>query len=677
MKTGYFAHLALVGVKNNRKFYLPYILTCVGMVMMQYIVSALPYAPAMVYMRGRNTLVPLLMLGKFVIALFSAIFLFYTHSFLMRRRKKEFGLYNILGMGKGSIARILIWETLLVGGISLAGGIAGGALFSKFAELSLSRLLDTGIYYELTFSMIALRDTFLAFALIFLVIFIWSVLQVKISSPIALIRSENAGEKAPRANWAMGLIGILVLTAAYYLACAVEDPLDALRMFFIAVLMVIVATYIILISGSVFFCRLLQKSKAYYYKARHFVSVSSMTYRMKRHGAGLASICVLATMVLVMMIASVSLYSGMNVELDRRYPRDFNISARMPADRMGDPAAVETLRRSLRTLLSENGIAPNDPIDYACLRTYAKIKGSVLDLSTANAYASLISPEDLVSVSIVPLSACPDANGQTLNRSEALLYAKDYTYTGDTFRIGDLMDVRIVGHADSFTQFNPLTTSVSREIVLFVPDFDDLMHSLQSLVYPNTDWSFDYSWNYAFDFLAQDDRAATSLLSDWLHSFFSGSAPILYGCHVESKGENRADFITVFGGLLFLGILLSIVFLSATVLIIYYKQVTEGYEDQARFEIMQKVGMTKRDIQASINSQMLTVFFLPLLLAVLHTGFAIPLLRRLFDLFGIVDLRLILMTGGLSVGVFTIFYALVYRITSNAYYNIVSGAHKA
>ena len=305
MKTALYPRLAWDGLRKNKRLFLPYLLTCVCMVMMFYILSFLgsPETCALLP-RGSNGAGLILNLGSAVIFVFSAIFLYYTNSFLIRRRTQEFGLYNVLGMGKRNLARIATWESLITAALSLAFGLALGIIFSKLAELGLLNMLGGEINYRVRIDAESVTRTLGLYAVIFALIWLSTVIRVGRSSAVALLRSESVGEKPPKANWALGLAGLVILAAAYYLAVSITNPIDAMVWFFVAVILVIVATYLLLIAGSVLLCRVLQKNKQYYYQPSHFVSVSSMAYRMKRNGAGLASVCIIATMILVMISSS-------------------------------------------------------------------------------------------------------------------------------------------------------------------------------------------------------------------------------------------------------------------------------------------------------------------------------------------------------------------------------------
>ena len=307
---GLYRRLAWSGIAKHRKFYLPYLLTCIAMITMYSIIAFLPDTEFLLSFRGSELMQTILMLGTFVIAVFALIFLFYTNSFLIRRRKREFGLYNILGMGKRHLACVVIWEAVFLAGISLAAGLLLGILLSKTAELGMVRLVAAQTDYRLRIEVPAIRETLAVFGVIHLLILLNSLRQIHLTNPLELLRSESAGEKPPKANWVLALLGAVLLGGAYALAVSIEEPVSALLWFFVAVIMVILGTYLLFIAGSVALCRLLQKNKRYYYKTNHFVSVSSMLYRMKRNGAGLASICILCTMVLVMVSSTVCLYIG-------------------------------------------------------------------------------------------------------------------------------------------------------------------------------------------------------------------------------------------------------------------------------------------------------------------------------------------------------------------------------
>ena len=674
MKRGFYPRLAWSGMRKNSKLYLPYSLACIGMTAMFYILMHLAYSPALELLSSSGEVSTILRLGSFVIGVFSLLFLFYTNSFLVRRRYKEFGLYNVLGMNKGNISRVLAWEALINALISLVGGLFLGIALSKLAELGLVNIMGGKTDLNLRVSVNALEFTTLFYCGIFLLIYLNSLIKIRRSSASELVKSENFGEKPPRANWLFGLAGIVILAAAYYIAVSIKTPLTALSLFFIAVIMVIVATYLIFIAGSVWICRLLQKNKRYYYKKNHFVSVSSMVYRMKRNGAGLASICILATMVLVMISSTTCLYFGAEDALRDRYPRDISISASYSGlDSMTDEN-ISALRGEISAAVG--GAETENILDYRCASLVGSLENGILDVSEASIYSTAMTTYDYVAeVYIVPLADYNAIAGtnESLGSDEAMIYAYRMDYTDKTFAVDELVSFRVKKVLDSFPIADgSAMASIAPTVFVIVPDFADTVAKLGGAVSSSGDEPASLSWNYAFDTPVSDEEeiAMCERIGERL-SECSETGGYLYYSR-ESLAANRADFYGMFGGLFFLGIMLSIAFICAAVLIIYYKQISEGYEDRRRFEIMQNVGMTKKEIRSSINSQLLTVFFLPLIFAGLHLGFAFPFIHKLLMLFNLSNLPLLIGTTAISFGVFALLYAVVFRVTSNAYYNIVS-----
>ena len=665
MKALFYPRLAWTGIKNNRRLYLPYILTCIGMVAMFYIMLSLSTGEFLDKMRGGTTLGSVLGLGAGVIGFFAVLFLFYTNSFLIRRRKKEFGLYNILGMGKRNIARVLFSETLILAAVSLVFGLILGAALSKLAELGLAYFVESDAGYDFTVYPTAMGYTVLLFICIFLLLFFKSVGQVGLSNPVELLHSESVGEKPPKANWVFGILGIVILAAAYYISVTIEQPVAALGWCFIAVLMVMAATYLLFIAGSVLLCRILQKNKRYYYKPNHFVSVSSMAYRMKRNGAGLASVCILITMVLVMIASTSCLYFGKNDVLRSQYPHDFNSTVDFDTLDEVTQENIDKTKAAIDAFMDKNG-----GISFGICGKSDRVTGELRD-GVFYMGDDVYDPEYSSFLYIIDLADYNRNTGSSyrLNDGEALVFASSRTYDHDTIRIEGGREYKVVksdGTIDFIRDTDMLGFSA---VYIVVPDFyssaEDLLQATekQGVSQP---W---LQWRYQFDSPA--DHLTQLEIEEGIWDVIAQANSGGYG--LSSLAGARDDFYGSFGGLFFLGIMLSIVFIIAAVLIIYYKQVSEGYEDQSRFEIMQKVGMTKKDIRKSINSQMLTVFFLPLLFAIVHLGFAFPMINKLLLLFGLDNLGLLLLTAAISALVFALFYIIVYRVTSNAYYSIVSG----
>lgn len=678
MRMGFYRRLAWTGIRQNKKLYLPYLLTCIGVVMVCYIVSFLAKSSVLAEVPGGSSAQSFLGMGFGVMCVFSVIFLFYTNSFLIRRRKKEFGLYNILGMGKRHLALVLLWETVTLAVVTLVGGLFFGVVFSKAAELGLVRMLDGAVTYTVTVEMGSMAQTVVLFLVVFALIYLNTLRQIHLSSPIALLRSENAGEKPPRANWIIALLGLVVLAVAYYWAITVEDPITAMLGFFIAVAMVVVGTYLIFVAGSVTLCRLLQKNKRYYYKTNHFVSVSSMVYRMKRNGAGLASICILCTMVLVMISSTSCLYMGIEDSLRNRYPRHINMDTSTDSVDTLSLESLDEVRDLAQQVAQEYGATPDNVLDYrVCAFAGVQQENSmVLDNVFLNSY-NMETMANTWQVFVVPLEDYNQLMGkkETLVPGEALIYTtKEVSYDYNTLQLGNSTTLSVAGRVDSFADNRVDTMQIIPSMYLFVPDFEETVTALTDELREQGMESL--HWYYGFDLDCDDDTQVkiTRALSGQLRDMEIARGENAY-FHVllEGAAQERGDYYGIYGGLFFLGVLLGVVFLLAAVLIIYYKQICEGYEDQSRFDIMQKVGMTKAEIRRSINSQVLTVFFLPLLMAGVHLAFAFPLIRKLLLLFGLTNVWLFAGVTVVCFVAFALFYVLIYRLTSRSYFRIVSG----
>lgn len=680
MKLGFYPRLAWNGIGKNKRLFVPYILATAGTAAVFYILFFLASSNFFDNMRGGSSTKMVLSFGVFVIVAFALLFLFYCNSFLVRRRYKEFGLYSILGMNKHNISRILAWETLFTALLSLLGGVFIGVLLSKLAEMAMLKVLGGTADYALHISLPAIEYMLLYFGGIFLLIFLNSVVRIRRLSASELVRSENYGEKPAKANPILGGLGVLVLGVAYYLAVSIEQPLQALTVFFIAVLMVIAATYLIFIAGSVVMCRLLQKNKRYYYKPEHFVSVSSMAYRMKRNGAGLASICILATMVLVMISSTSCLYFGGEESLHARYPRDIvTRSGILIGDEYADAETeIEALRSSISAAIA--GRPVSNVMDYRSFSLDAVVEqGHVMTNDSALSEFGLVSASKVASFLFIPLSDYNRAAGahEILGDGEVLVHASRTSIDFDTLDIDGTVQLTVKRELDEMPLISGSSAaSVLPTITVIVPGLDELALKLADAENPFGGPAFNYtSWNYCFDTPLKDDDYASlylDVMSALRDKNIEDKHMGFYSYSVESLEYNRSDFAGTFGGLFFLGVILSLVFGCAAVLIIYYKQLSEGYEDAGRFEIMQKVGMTKQEIRRSINSQLLTVFFLPLLFAGLHLCFAFPFIRKILYMFSFYNTSFLIWTTVISFLVFALLYALVYKKTSNTYYKIVS-----
>ena len=674
MKAGFYPKLALDGIRKNKRLYMPYIFTGSIMVMMFYILCFLVESPTLAQMPGGDTLMSMLPMGAGVIGFFSMIFLFYTNSFLVRQRNREFGLYNILGMDKNNISRIMFWESLIVGSFAIISGLVLGIALSKMAELGLLNLLHLDVSYQLSIGTAALWQTFLVYGLIYLLLLFNSLIKVRRSKPLELIQSSKVGEKPPKGNWLLAVTGAVGLGIAYFLAVSIEEPLTALIVFFMAVILVIAATYLLFIAGSVVLCRILQKNKKYYYKPNHFVSVSSMVYRMKRNGAGLASICILLTMVLVMISSSASLYFGSEDTIQNRYPHSVNVDIKIKDITYFNDENINFLRDTI----SKSGGNQGNMAGYRTGEVSGLFTdtGIIIDVDSLTNF-NLNTYDNVGTIQVIPLADYNRLMGteETLNENECMIYCIRTEYTGDTFAIADGQPYKVKKVLDRFFSDGHINMQIVPSICIVVSDFEAFVRPALTLKdsLGNNMMQLSYKCGIDMDTGAESEIAVGDNIRSALYKLEIEGIYGITSESVESREENREDFFATFGSLFFLGIMLSIVFLLAAVLIIYYKQVSEGYEDRSRFEIMQKVGMTKKNIQKSINSQMLTVFFMPLLFAGLHLAFAFPLVWKLLQLFNLRNLSLVVIVTVICFLIFGLFYVLVYKITSNAYYSIVSG----
>ncbi len=677
MKFTLYPRLALLGMSKNKKLYLPYFLTAAGLVMMFYIVSFLGTSDLILSMRGGRTASYLLILGSFVIAVFSLFFLFYSYSFLIRRRKTEFGLYNILGMGKGHLTGILATESLfLFLGAFLFGSFLGVAL-SKLFELALVQILQGSVTYRISVSPATVRNAFLLYGGIFLLLFLYTVWGIYRSGSLSLLQSERQGEKEPRAKTPLAFLGLLCLAAAYAIAILAKTPLSALFLFFIAVILVIIGTYLLFMVGSVALCRFLKKRKSYYYKPAHFVSVSSMSYCMKRNGAGLASIAILATMVLVMLSSTTCLYMGMEDSLRLRYPRDYSLQLSFRSPENLTEETVGFYRNVVHATAEEEGETLENLLEYRVAYMDGRLENGTFfyDERALNAF-QLTTYSDLVQLYLLPLEDYNRMAGadETLADDEILLYSFGAKEIGTTFRMGEGKVYRVKKTLEDIAVKGLVSGNMLPGIFVVLPNFVEDLKPPASWTGSGGQSVLSLKWFCQFDVA---DTKSGELLRDALHeSLRQPSTDNIGGLDwylCSSLEGEKENFFGTYGGLFFLGILLSAVFLFATVLMIYYKQISEGYEDQPRFAVMQKVGMTEKEIRKSINSQMRTVFFLPLAAAGIHLLFAFPIIRRMLLLFGMSNAKLFLITNLVSFLIFSLFYAVVYLITSEVYCGIVSG----
>lgn len=645
-----YSRLAFTNIKNNKTLYMPYIISGMVMIAMFYVMMFLNNSKGLSKVPGADALASIMGLGCGTIAVFSYIFLFYTNSFIIKRRKKEVGIYNILGMEKRHIARVLSIETLTVALAAIASGIIAGILFSKLMIMFLYRIINIKAQINFTVSASAVVNTILIFGVLYFLTLIYNLMQVKLANPIELLRGGNVGEKEPKSKWLIAIIGLGCLAGGYYIAITTKNPLQVLSLFFVAVLLVIVGTYLLFISGSIVILKALRKNKKFYYNKKHFAAVSGMIYRMKQNAGGLASICVLSTMVLVVVSTTVSMYVGMEGELKQRYPADISVYSwykEIPAGLKLDDALKEAEAESDKIIDgSDCDIKESKSYTYfswTVCREGEEFK-PVLNYNNDISMLYFVTRDEIEKME-------PGLQGRLKNKIPKLDAGSVAVYGTEKFN-NDIINLL----SKEFKVAAAEKTAVSK---------DSYMSSMYSGVY----------------YVVVDSKATLAEIFNLNSSLEENSVPTMlnneidYNLYGSSEDKlavaNREQIYVLYGGLFFIGIFLGTMFLMVTVMIIFYKQISEGYDDKARYEIMEKVGMSNDEVKKSITSQVRMVFFLPIMLATCHLAAAFPLLRRLLAMFNLTDVKIIAICMVATLLVFVAIYYIVFRITSRAYYRIV------
>lgn len=659
-----YTKLAITNIKNNRQFYFPYLLTGIITVAMFYIMCALESNPGIQSMPGAKDLGLILRLGIGVIGIFAVIFLFYTNSFIIKRRKKELGIYNILGMEKRHIAKILSKEAFFTAIIAIGGGLVTGVLFHKLACMLLYRMIGFNGGITFSFSKKGVMITAILFAIVYLLTYIYDLFQVQLANPIELLQSGNKGEREPKTKAIMAVLGVLCLGAGYFIAITTKNPIKALTLFFVAVILVIIGTYLLFTAGSIALLKILRRNKGYYYQTKHFTSVSGMIYRMKQNAVGLANICILSTMVLVAVSTTVSLYVGIEDIMKERYPNEINISAYYdtgaPAEDSIAPIVEKSVKESGRKIRHEEDYlelyfaAIKDQGQYSLDKEKVKTAGDrvsgfvVLTREDCKKKYNEEIPE--LAENEVALFTIKKTDMDTLvleNRSYHVKEIKQFENTEDFETIADMMD---------------------EYYYVIVNDVQDMerLWQLQKDIYQENSSSISRQVRLDIDGDSEQKKECFENIKTALGPE-QAKARIL----IDSRQLNLDEFYQIYGGFLFLGLFLGILFLMITVLIIFYKQISEGYDDKERFSIMEKVGMSNDEVKATIRSQVRTVFFLPILMAAIHVGMAFPMIKRLLSLFGLSNTALFAGCMAGTILVFALIYLLVFLKTSKTYYKIV------
>lgn len=660
-----YSRLAVSSMRRSSRMYIPYLGAGMGMAAMFYIMMFLRNNTGLAVMRGGGEVQLMLTLGAMVVGFFAVIFLFYTHNFLIRQRKRELGLYNVLGMEKRHIARILAWETVFSAAISIGLGLGAGILTSKLMLLLLYRILRFPVPIGFEVSEAAVLTTVKLFTVIYAASLANAIRQVRLVEPLELLRAARMGEREPKTRWALALLGLASLGVGYAMALTIEHPLDALVYFFVAVIFVIIGTYLLFVAGSIAFLKLLRRNKRLYYRPRPFIAISGMIYRMKQHAVGLASICILSTMVLVTLSTTVSLYVGLEDVLHIRYPRENTII--MEGYDSGD---IRWVRSQVAAVLERRGLSAQAEAEYRFLSFPAFQSGNrfltgrevTQGLSGTSISLHITSLEDYNRLVPEPVFLAAD---------EALVYTNRGTYQYPSIQLLG-REFTVKGTLPEMPARGLATTEVFASCYLVVRDMGVVEEIRQAFVNqgnraPQMRYQLGFDLNVPQEQAIAAFRDIKQVLSQNKDTFTS----------VQSREEARADFLSLYGGLFFLGLFLGLVFWLGTVLIIYYKQVTEGYEDRQRYVIMQQVGLSKAEVKSAINSQVLAVFFLPLVAAAAHVAASFKMATRLLTVLNLTNVALFAScTAGVFAG-FAVLYTLVYRATARVYYRIVAAANGA
>ena len=658
----FYPKMAWVNIKKNGKIYFPYILTCIGTILMFYNICAISENKGTAQLAGAVLVQVILKLGIMIIGIFAVIFLFYTNSFLMKRRQKELGLYNILGMGKRHIAKMMFCETVMIAFVSLIVGIGLGIALNKLLFLVLLKLMgESNIPFGFEINWEGLKWTLILFGIIFILILISNLWKIHLSHPIELLHGDQTGEREPKTKLVMTIIGILSMIAGYYLALKVSSPMDAIGIFFIAVILVIVGTYALFTAGSIAFLKLLRKNKHYYYKTNHFVSVSSMIYRMKQNAVGLANICILSTMVLVVLSSTVSLYGGLEDALNTQFIRQVQTEVDME-----DLGQNEAIQKDIQEAAEKTEDKISDLLSYYYFEEY------MLEEDGHFQYQRLMTMDATDYIVLIPESQYEQISGMTmdLNADEVYYYTENAKKLDSVIQIMN-MPLKVKGVLEEISNAD---SSIIAYDSYFIVASDSTVEQIRQEIIQAAQKEkgqirdLDYTYYIGANVMKEN---VEMVVDSWNSSFSGNGYELGIFQDIYSTGP---ELKAMYGGFFFLGLFLGALFLMATVLIIYYKQISEGYEDQKRFEIMQKVGMSRREIKKAIGSQVLIVFFLPLVTACIHIIGAFKMISKLEMALGLSNIQIFVWCTILVAAIFAVIYALVYIWTAREYYKIVQSS---
>lgn len=670
MNRGMYRKLALNNIRKNKNTFVPFSLSCIAMIAMFYMLHSIQLQADDNLFFGAGTMRTILGFGTIICGVFSLFVVFYTNSFLMKRRSKEFGLYSILGMEKKHISRVVFWEIAVVGAASIIIGLLSGMLFSKLMFMVLLKIMHLQTDFAFKISVESLLLTFVLFAVLFIFIMLANNIRIFRLKPIDLMSGSHAGEREPKAKWAMAVMGILCLGVGYYLAVTVKNPIQAMGTFFVAVLFVIEGTYLVFVSGSIALLKLLKGNKNYYYQKNHFITVSGMMYRMKQNAVGLSNICILSTAVLVVLSSTVSLYAGFDDIMRTRYPKDVMTTY----------------------LYEEEEDSEDEPghYDYSVLEPVLRVRGaryhvnlkgieqyysySSVGILEANAFwpdyeSSITDMTGFVALEVMTVEDFNNRMGASydVEKGKVLVYtSENAALSEETVKIAE-REYPVSGRVQEVPEVSALDADFG-QLWVIVPDLNmmkEIRSGIDSAFEDGAYTVITYNFNFDLEGKDEDKKAFCTDLRDEIDK-----TGIAHAAAITDSYTTRQELYGIYGSLFFIGIFLGALFLITTVLIIYYKQISEGYEDRERFIIMQKVGMGEKEVKSVIRSQVLLVFFLPILLAVVHVCFAFGIIKKLLIIMEFTNVPLFILCTIATVAVFVIVYGIVYSLTAKAYYRI-------
>lgn len=663
-----YAKLAKTNLSKNRQNILPYLLSCIGTVVMFYIMSTLALSNGLDQMIGKAAIQEVMMFGVYIIGLFAVIFLIYSNSFLTKRRKKEFGLFQILGMEKKHLAKILFFESLYLWILSVGGGILLGILCYKLLFQILLKLTRIQGTIAFSFNREAAGITMILFAVIFLINYLRSLHQIHTSQPIELLHGAQEGEREPKTKLLMALIGLICLGIGYYLALTCQSSMTALGRFFEAVLLVMVGTYCLFSAGSIALLKLLKSNKRYYYQTRHFTSISGMLYRMKQNAVGLANICILSTGVLLVISTTSCLWFGMQEVIQTRFPHQIAVKVNsdlLSANGGGTALTkenIESLREQIDNYLKEQQVARRYESEETYWLAIAENKENQVGLTQeVKGFADGLSITEFMEASAYEQMTGKSADlqpGQVL-----VISSEKNPYAYDTIQFGNTITCE-VKHTKDAQEDTVESTNVAYDTRIVV--FADSEEARAAYLAVTGKEPAGYSWDYEIDLIG--DTKLETQIGEGIEAIVNQAQ---CGGEVEVREANKDSLYQIYGSIMFLGIFIGTLFLMGAVMIIYYKQISEGFDDRKRFQIMQKVGMSRQEVRQTIRSQVVTVFFLPLAVAILHTIAAFPVTRQLMTMMNFPDSGIFLVATAVTIVAFAIVYLIVYAITARAYYKIV------